>query len=56
MEVTRVFSEEVGVVRACGALAVARASYYRHFKPKALKIVSGKEKGARNGIGVHLEF
>ena len=48
MEVTRVFAEEVGVVTACGALAVARAGYYRHWKPKGLKIVGqGRRTPAR---------
>jgi putative transposase len=48
MEVTRAFSAEVGVVTACRALAVARASYYRHWKPKALKIVGqGRRTPAR---------
>jgi len=52
MEATRSLAEEVGVVRACGALAVSRASYYRHLKPKALKIVGEEGRTPARALSV----
>jgi len=52
MEVTRGFAEEVGVVTACRALAVARAGYYRHWKPKGLKIVGQARRTPARALSV----
>jgi putative transposase len=52
MEVARAFAEEVGVVTACGALAVARASYYRYWKPEALKIVAQGRRASARALSV----
>lgn len=39
MEAARACAGDLGIWKACGAFALARASYYRRIKPQGLKLI-----------------